>query len=379
MTAHTKSLALLGSACLVAAVLAGCSSAEQGVSSTAGSPAPSTAGQPAVTLTTDVRYAERAPSLAAWSEPLLDVYSPSDATRALPLVVILPPHGLAKEDAPAMAQLAQALAERGAVAAVANWSQLEDPPEEFTDAEVLEQFAANGQSMADCAVTYAVAHAAEHGADPTRLVVVGELYGANTASMVTLADPAPYPTCSASADWRAAGLVAVNGDWFVGYPAFDALSDDVSRAVLALTPWAALPDGPGSGASAAVGPVPRVRLVVTDAAVEVSKRCEGGQDAEWLDLRNPDGILDKALGSASEAGVFADGCVDLGDMATVMAVQVGTALPPAEAAGAQEVVRLANTDGLTVSGGGGHLQELGPEDLALLTDTIMQASGATAP
>ena len=369
MTIHTRSLTLLGSACLVAGLLVGCSSADPGTTTDASSPGPQSQTPPAITVAKDVRYAEQAPTLAPWSEPLLDVYSPSD-TGNLPLVVILPPHGLTKDDALAMAQLAEALAERGSVAAVANWSQLDDPPEEFTDPDVLEQFASTGQSMAACAVTYAVAHAGEHGADPSRLVVVGELYGANTASIVTLGDPDPYPSCAASADWRAAGLVAVNGDWFVGYPEFDALGDEVSRAVHALTPWGVLTDDAASSASAAASPAPQVRLAVTNAAVAVSKRCEGGQDAEWLALRNADGILDGALQIAAWDAIFADGCLDLRDMAKAMTYQIRTALPHADA----EVVTLANTDGLTASDGGGHLQQLGSLDLDLLVDTILRAA-----
>jgi hypothetical protein len=371
MTIHTKSYALLGSAALVAGLLGGCSSADPGTEPS--SPATQSGTPPAVTVTKDVRYAEQAPTLAEWSEPLLDVYSPA-GTGDLPLVVILPPHGLTKAEAPAMSQLAEALAERGSVVAVANCSQLDDPPEVFTDAEVLEQFASTGQSMAACAVTHAVAHAAEHGADPSRLVVVGELYGANTASIVAFGDPVPYPTCSASADVRAAGLVAVNGDWFVGYPEFESLGDDVWRAVLALTPWNVLTAGSGPSADAGRASGTRVRLVVTDAAAAVSARCEGGQDAEWLQLRNAEGILDGALEAAAREGLFTDGCLDLGDATTAMARQIGRSVPQADA----EVVTLANSDGLTASDAGAHLQQLGPADLGLLIDTILQAAGEPA-
>lgn len=374
MLITTKSLALLGSACLVAGALVGCSSTDPGAHDDGGPPGPQSGSQPAVTVTRDVRYAEQAPTLGAWSEPLLDVYSTAAGTGDLPLVVILPPHGMTKQGAPAMSQLAQELAERGSVVAVANWSQLEDPAEEFTDADVLEQFAATGQSVAACAVTYAVAHAAENGADPTRLLVVGELYGANTASMVTLDSPSPYPTCSASGDWRAAGLVAVNGDWMVGYPDFDALGADVSRAVLALSPWGALTADAGPSASATAVFGPQVRLVVTNAAVDMSKRCDGGQDADWLALRNRDGILDDALEAAAADGILADGCLDLGDMATAMAHQISTALPQAD----PELVTLSNTDALTTSDAGGHLQQLGPSDLDQLADTIMQAASEPA-
>ena len=84
----------------------------------------------------DARFAEQAPTLGAWSEPLLDVDRSAAGTGDCPRG--RPPAARdEKQDAPATSQLAEELAERGSVVAVANWHQLEDPAEEFTDADVL--------------------------------------------------------------------------------------------------------------------------------------------------------------------------------------------------------------------------------------------------
>ena len=81
-------------------------------------------------------------------------------------------------------------------------------------------------------------------------------------------------------------------------------------------------------------------------------------------------MLDNVLGAAAWAGIVADSCLDLADMATVLALQLCTAVPQSDGA-----VTLANSDGLTTSDAGGHLQQLGPSDLGLLADTIMQTAG----
>ena len=59
-----------------------------------------------MTVTTDVSFAAGPPELSSWSEALLDAYAPSGATAA-PLVVVLPPHSLTKDN-PASVQLATA-------------------------------------------------------------------------------------------------------------------------------------------------------------------------------------------------------------------------------------------------------------------------------
>jgi hypothetical protein len=59
-----------------------------------------------------------------------------------------------------------------------------------------------------CAVTFAVTHAAEYGADPDRLVLLGHSAGANEASVVTHGEPLPLPECRAAArTWTPRGVV----------------------------------------------------------------------------------------------------------------------------------------------------------------------------
>ena len=195
-----------------------------------------------VTVTSDVRFADASPDLALWSDPVLDVYSPQGANN-LPLVVLLTPHGFTKDNPPTV-QLANGVAEQGAVVVVANWSQQEDPPETFEDPAALTEMARMAQSVAGCAVAFAASRAGEFGADPSRLVLVGELYGANTASMVALGTADPSPGCLASTtEWSATGLVGLNDDWLAGAPYFDAVA---SAAVEVFSPWALLDRAPRS-------------------------------------------------------------------------------------------------------------------------------------
>ncbi len=308
-----------------------------------------------VTVTSDVRFAEASPDLALWSEPLLDVYSPQEAGN-LPLVVLLTPHGFTKDN-PSTVQLANGIAERGAVVVVANWSQQEDPPETFEDPAALTDIARAGQSFAGCAVSFAASQAAEFGADPSRLVLVGELYGANTASMVALGTADPYPGCLASTtEWSATGLVGLNDDWLAGAPFFDAVA---SAAVEVFSPWALLDQAPT---------IP-TKLVVTSDAVTVTGRCDD-RDADWMTSRDPTGAMREQLDAV---GAYEDGCVDMGDMADAMAAEMAAQGLPAE------VVRLTNPDAATSSGPGGQVLEFGQADLTLLVDTIMDAAQTQGP
>jgi hypothetical protein len=311
-----------------------------------------------VTVTRDVRYASSVPDVAQWSEPLLDVYAPAAGIGGVPLVVMLPPHGVTKDDAGAFAQLATAVAEGGAVAIVANWSQLEDPPATFEDAAALEEIAGLGQSVADCAVSYAVAHAADFGADPLRLVLLGELYGGNVASKIALGQPEAFPGCASTAAWKATGLVSWDTDWLATMPVWDTLGKDAARAVAALSPWPSLADAPR---------IP-VALVVSDAARAASGRCDD-RDAAWMVARDPTGAMRKRL---DEVGAYTDGCQDLGDAAKATAAEMQDHGIPAEL--------VALTDGATTADGGGHVESLGAADLATLAQVVLKTAGmASAP
>jgi len=317
---------------------------------TAAAPSPTAA---AVTVTRDVRYASAAPDLTQWSEPLLDVYAPTGA-EGLPLVVMFPPHRLTKNDAGDFTQLATAVAGGGAVAVVANWTQLDDPPAVFDDPAALEQLAGLDQSVMGCVVSYAVAHAADYGADPSRLVLLGELYGGNFASKVALGKPDHLAGCKATAEWKATGLVGWDADWLAQMPAWDGLGTDAARAVAALSPWPSLADAPK---------IP-VALVVSDAARAPSSRCDD-RDAAWMVARDPTGAMRARL---DEVGAYADGCQDAGDAAKATAAEMQALGIPAEV--------VALTDKTTIAGNGGDIATLGAADLAALAQTVLKAARA---
>jgi len=323
-------------------------------------PAPATAVAPsptttAVTVTRDVRFASSVPDVAQWSDPLLDVYAPAGA-RGLPLVVMFPPHSLTKDVAGDFTQLATAVAEGGAVAVVANWTQLDDPPAVFEDAAALEQLAGLDESVMGCAVSYAVAHAADYGADPSRLVLLGELYGGNFASKVALGKPGHLAGCNATAEWKATGLVGWDADWLAQMPAWDGLGKDAARAVAAVSPWPSLAKAPK---------IP-VELVVSDAARAATGRCDD-RDAAWMVARDPTGAMRARL---DEVGAYADGCLDVGDVAKATAAEMQALGIPAEV--------VALTDRTTIAGGGGDIATLGVADLATLAQTVLKAAGAAS-
>jgi len=172
--------------------------------------------------------------------------------------------------------------------------------------------------------------------------------GANAASLVALGTPEPYADCLAAVGWTATGLVGINDDWLVLYPALDQVA---AAAVETQSPWALLSEA---------AKIP-VALVVTEAGVAVSPRCDD-RDAEWMVLRDPSGSM---RGRLDEVGAYGDGCVDLGDVAEAMAREMTARGFTAE------VVRLTNPDGATESDAGAHFDQLGPADLAALVDTVM--------
>jgi hypothetical protein len=254
---------------------------------------------------------------------------------------MFPPHSITKEDAGAFTQLATAVAAGGAVAVVANWTQLDDPPAVFEDPAALEEIFGLGQAVAGCAVSYAVAHAAQYGADPARLVLLGDEYGGNVASKIALGTPGAFPGCASSASWTATGLVAWDTDWMAEMPVWDTLGTDAARAVAALSPWPSLAKAPK---------IP-VKLVVSDALRAATERCDD-RDAAWMVARDPTGAMRKRL---DEVGAFADGCQDLGDVAKATAAEMLALGIPVEV--------VALTDG-------------GAADLATLAQTVLKAAGA---
>ena len=353
MSGSGRGCPVLLSVVISLACTAGCVSATAPPTSPIGSGSPSSPAQ--VTVARDLPFAGSAPSLTEWSPPTLDVYTAGEDGGRL-LVVILPPHGLTKEQAGAESQLAEALAEREAVAVVANWTQLDEPDASFTDIDVLAKLAKAGQSMAACAVAFAVEHAEDYGADPTRLVIVGEIYGANAAAVVALTHPAPLTSCKADAVPQAIAVVALDADWYAAMPEWDQLGKDVHQAVDLLAPWSGLN---------AVSNV-RVAATVATGTHDITNRC-GGPEAPWLVDRDPTGQLRKRLDTV---GALTDGCIDLLDQAQAATNQLAAAGLTAR------VIQLANTDSKTGLDPGGHITTFGDADLQALMQVIADEAAA---
>jgi hypothetical protein len=276
----------------------------------------------------------------------MDVFAPAGA-HALPLVIVFPAHSLTSTDFPVYHQLAEAIAAKGAVVAVANWSQTAGGTESPTAAA---SFMASGRSVAACAVMYAVEHAARYGADPSRLVLVGQYYGANVASLVALAPSKPLPGCRASTTkWAATGVVGWDGDWLAWYEAFDAFGTDAAKVVAAVSPWSL-----ASSAS-------KVQMTFVSSDFADMRRCETAA-VPWLTWRDPNGAMRARLESV---GALADGCVDGVGMAKAMAAEFG-------AHGFRtSLVHLTDV--------GSTERLLAPADLSRLVDaivTLMQASAS---
>lgn len=328
--------------------------------------APTAPGSPTPTpdpvlVTRDIPFADAVAAPVAWSKPLLDLYVPAKRTvgTPTPLVVVLPAHSITKDVAHVWAYVAKALVLHGAVVAVVNWTQLEDPENEFTDPAVLAQMASLDQSVTACAVAVATDLGTKAGADTARTVVVGELYGANTAVMAVMGKPAPLPGCKSTTTPTVRGLVPVDADWIAGYPAWDPLGKQAYRAVDAMTPWKLL----------ATAPAVHVELVVADDAIAMSKRC-GGKSADWLVARDPKGAIRKWLTTAS---AFDDGCVDFGDAASAFA------LATRETSIKAALLNQLGSDPGTAVDSSGQLTDIGLKDLALLDWAILTSAGLELP
>ena len=257
----------------------------------------------AVVATLDVVFSDSTPT-ESWTPPTMDVFAPAGA-HALPLVIIFPPHSLTSTDYPVHHQMAEAIAAKGAVVAVANWSQTSGGTE---NPAAVATITAGGRSVAACAVTYAVEHAAAYGADPSRLVLVGQFYGANIASLVALAPAKPLPGCRAgTTKWAATGVVGWDGDWLAQIAAWDAFGADVAKVVAALSPW--------SLASTA-RKVP-LTFITGDFAAADTRRCETAA-VPWLTWRDPSGAMRARLESVK---ALVNGCVDNVGSAKAMAVE----------------------------------------------------------
>lgn len=226
----------------------------------------------------------------------LDVYYRT-ATEGGPVVVLF--HGGAVDKSYQLyPPLAQALAEQGAVVFVPNWNdELTDQP------DVL----ASNMDGAGCAVSYALGHAADYGADPDTLVLVGNSAGVWPAAMSGLREPNPVPDCSvAMAPLVAAGMVLWDGDFMLGAPVWDQYGDKLPDLMEPLTPWTWLADGPKM----------QVVFVTAAGARALLKTCGVSDPTAAFWVRDPDGWFHQQLGTM---GALDDDCFDIGETADLLA------------------------------------------------------------
>jgi hypothetical protein len=292
----------------VALVLAACSGGAQ-PSETVSPSTPETVApsgsEPAsdIVVSRDVAYASVHGS--DWIPPLLDVYAPSDA-HDLPLVVLFHGAGLGVHktslDYP---YLAEAIAEGGAVVVVANWGQEGMPWTRSIREAIHDQRQMRDEGA--CAVSYAVTHAAEYGADPTLLVLFGHSGGATEAGVVALTAGSPFPGCAVPpASWAVQGLMLWDGDWLLANPGFDVFETGIPRLLEVMTPWPSLDTAPD---------VPRVEVAVGTNARSALFTPNASRDAEWLAWRDPTGEMQEILDSL---GAFGDRILDVGEEAEAM-------------------------------------------------------------
>lgn len=127
--------------------------------------------------------------------PAVEMHWPAESSArdgsGLPLIVLVPGGGWAAADPSGLIPLAEALADRGAIAATVTYRAADDGV----------HFPEQAQDVA-CAIANSVAHARGAGYEPREVVVVGHSAGAHLGALVTLrpgefavgcADPSAEP------------------------------------------------------------------------------------------------------------------------------------------------------------------------------------------
>lgn len=224
----------------------------------------------------------------------VDVYYPTEAVGG-PVVVLFHGQDVEKHSL-YYPSLATAIAERGAVVFAPNWRGRGSPDLETGSAD---------NDRASCAVSYALANAAEFGADPETLVLFGHSGGASAAAMAGVRDATPIDDCAVEmTPFVADRMVLVEGDWLLGGEMEDA--DDLPQLLEITTPWTWLTDAPTMP----------VTLVTTAGAKRTLTRCGVSDVASPFWVRDPSGWFRERL-----EGIKAldDDCMDIGEAATVLA------------------------------------------------------------
>lgn len=234
----------------------------------------------------------------------LDVYAPTGVEGG-PVVVLFHGGGVTRSWGP-YPLLGRAMAGLGAVVFVPDWQtaggELPADPNKARDALFVLM------DGASCAVSYALAHAADYGADPERLVLFGHSAGAMTASVVGLREAVPFPECAVEmTSFVADGMVLWEGDWLLSTPdVWDRYGESLPLLMEAIVPWAWL----------AAGPRMPVDLVTTAGGRDELKGCGMSDPDSPYWLRDPDGWFRERL---EVIGALEDGCIDVGEPAELLA------------------------------------------------------------
>jgi acetyl esterase/lipase len=281
---------------LVTGLLAGC-----GAGATTGASAPPAVSPSTVVVRSDVTYATPVP--ADWLPATLDVYA-SPGAKSSPLVVFLHGGGATKTDLQ-YPEIAKALAARGAVVLVPNWGPTVFPGGRkdagWTASAIVKEQRGTADEVA-CAVAFAVAHAGDYGADPTRLVLAGHSAGASEAGEVALTPTGAFPGCAvAPAPATPRGIMLWDGDWLMADTSLDVIGADLGALVPAYSPWPAL----GTARTTAT-----VELAITPNSRTAYAR-EATTTSDWLTWRDPTGAMTKDL---AKIKAFHDGAVDIVDV-----------------------------------------------------------------
>ena len=272
---------------------------------------------------------------------LLDVHS-SPSMQGGPVVVLLPGGGVTKSYGLHDTALAPALARQGAVVFVPNWDQTFG-----VDPDVL---LANLDGVG-CAVSYALAHAAECGAGPETLVMVGHSGGA-TAVVAGggMRATAPIADCEVeAASFTVDGLVLWDGDWLMADVIWDRYGSDLPAMRDAMVPWGFLDE---------TSDLPVDLVSAAGSALEL-RRCGITEPGNPWWIRDPDGSLRDRL---DVIGALDDGCIDNNEATEALVrAMVGHGLD------VQHIV-LADSSHVVLS----------DEDQAMLVDEIMTIADRSA-
>jgi hypothetical protein len=279
-------------------------------SSTSAAPAPddsnTTAGltAPEVLVESDLPYYE-SPS---GDVLLLDVYHATEA-EDVPLVVVFhsnPVFGRSKENE---AGLATIIAERGAVVVAPAYGARLSMSDMGAIGRELERWY---REEGPCAVWAAVDLAASYGADPDKLVVIGDVTGTLPANSATFSPTADIAGCLAPpVEPSIATTIFFENDWFMVPSIWDSVIAEDPDFVDKIVPWDHIAQPTST----------RIRIRSGEhVASETNRSLEGVSylESDWIRQRDPEGVF---------AEMFAaSGLLDDGEMSFVDGMQVVTGL-----------------------------------------------------